>query len=122
MCLDLDYCLFYLIRMVSGALAYQVQFRRDNLCKCVLPISFAPRLRRAPFLGRRWKGQFGGQLKDRDREKAFYGTVYSLAAAVTASERASGQCSGGQLHFREGREGKSRVRRSPSALIMHAFV
>lgn len=91
MCLDLDYCLFYLIRMVSGALAYQVQFRRDNLCKCVLPISFAPRLRPSlpPSLARRWKGQFGGQLKDRDREKAFYGTVYSLAAAVTASERAS---------------------------------
>ena len=75
----------------------------------------------APFLARRWKGQFGGQLKDRDHEKAFYGTVYSLAAAVTASERASGQCSGGQLHFREGR-GRAKSARSPSALIMHAFV
>ena len=109
LCLDLDCCLFYLIRMVSGALAYQVQFRRDNLCKCVLPISFAPRLRPSlpPSLARRWKGQFGGQLKDRDREKAFYGTVYSLAAAVTASERASERAVQrwpAPLSGREGRE------------------
>ena len=74
-------------------------------CPSRSPPACAPSL--APSLARRWKGQFGGQLKDRDREKAFYGTVYSLAAAVTASERASGRAVQrwpAPLSGREGRE------------------
>ena len=38
-----------------------------------------------------------------------------------AKERASGQCSGGQLHFREGREGKSQVR-SLAVSLDHACI